>query len=126
MRASLLVLAMTAILGPLSARDVSAQVWVWTGPSVAYPTRPVFPPPTTVIPSYGAPRVTTTGLYTPAYDYFAAPYPLPARLYAGYGQNDFPYYGRAYGYAYEPWTWEGMSRYPARPPLRVTGVIPPY
>lgn len=124
MRATYSILTTTIALVIGSSQEASAQIWVWSGPPPAYPTVPALSYPPTVIPSYGAPRVTVTGLYHPAYDYFAAPYPLPARLYAGYGSNDFPYYGRAYGHPYEPWTWEGMSRYPIYPPLRVTGVIP--
>jgi hypothetical protein len=49
------------------------------------------------------------GTYLPPYSYYAAPYPLPARYYVGYGSNDFPFYGRPYGHPYDPWTWPYMS-----------------
>jgi len=62
--------------------------------------------------------------YRPPYSYYAAPYPLPARYYVGYGDNDYPFYGRPYGHPYDPWTWQymggGGQRYLARyfyPPL---------
>ena len=56
------------------------------------------------------------------YSYYAA-YPYPARIYVGYGSNDFPFQGRAYGSPNDPWTWYymgGPSLYLARyyrPPL---------
>ncbi len=43
--------------------------------------------------------------YVPPYSYYAA-WPRPARLYVPYGAGDaFPFYGRAYGYPYDRWTW---------------------
>jgi hypothetical protein len=77
------------------------------------------------MPSFGAPRVNQAGQYVPMYDYYSAPYPLPARFYMGYGRNDFPFYGQTYGHPYEPWTWAGLSRYPAYPPVRVSGFVGP-
>ena len=56
------------------------------------------------------------------YSYYAA-YPRPARTYQGYGSNDFPFHGKAYGSPNDPWTWYymgGPSRYLANyyhPPL---------
>ncbi len=58
------------------------------------------------IPYYGA---SFTGAYRPPYSYYAAPYPLPARYYVGYGANDYPFYGRPYGHASDPWTWQYLS-----------------
>ena len=42
------------------------------------------------------------------YSYYAARDGQP-RGYYGYGQDEFPYYGRAYGHPYDPWTWPYMS-----------------
>lgn len=44
------------------------------------------------------------------YSYYAAA-PGQARGYYGYGEDQFPYYGRAYGHPYDPWTWPYMSGY---------------
>ena len=43
----------------------------------------------------------------------AAAYPLPARYYVGYGDNDFPFYGKPYGHPSTPWTWSTLASYPA-------------
>ena len=43
------------------------------------------------------------------YSYYAAQPPGTARGYYGYGEDQFPYYGRAYGHPYDPWTWPYMS-----------------
>ncbi len=45
---------------------------------------------------------------TRPYSYYAAPNG-DARGYYGYGEDAFPYYGRAYGHPYDPWTWPYMS-----------------
>lgn len=45
------------------------------------------------------------------YSYYAA-YPSPAREYVPYGQNDiFPFDGRAYGHAYDRYSWVYMAGY---------------
>ena len=44
------------------------------------------------------------------YSYYVAA-PGQARGYYGYGQDEFPYYGRAYGHPYDPWTWPYMAGY---------------
>jgi hypothetical protein len=59
------------------------------------------------------------------YSYYAVA-PAPARVYVPYGPNDqFPFFGRAYGNPGDRWSWYslggGSSRYLARyyyPPLR--------
>jgi len=125
MRFGFFALALTAAIGLVPDRQASAQVVLWTSPSVLAPGVSLQPPLPTYIPSYGVPRVVNGGYYLPTYDYYGNPYPLPPRIYAPYGANDgFPFYGRAYGHAYEPWTWEGMSRWPAYPPVRVVGAYP--
>lgn len=48
------------------------------------------------------------GLPVKPYSYYAAA-PGTARGYFGYGQDEFPYNGRAYGHPYDPWTWPYMS-----------------
>ena len=43
------------------------------------------------------------------YSYYAAKPLGTARGYYGYGEDQFPYYGRPYGHPYDPWTWPYMS-----------------
>lgn len=114
-----------AALGSFLSPAAHAQSFVYVGPSSVASNVPVLPQPGYSVVSYGAPRVVSGGKYLPLYDYGAAPYPLPARIYSGYGQNDFAFYGQAYGHPYEPWTWAGLSRYPAYPPIRVSGFVGP-
>lgn len=48
--------------------------------------------------------------YVPPYSYWAAPAPYPARQYVGLGPtDDFAYFGRPYGHAYDSWTWSYLS-----------------
>jgi hypothetical protein len=77
-----------------------------------------------VAPSYGpaAAQAYSSG-YMPPYSYWAS-YPLPGRIYLGYGNYDFPFYGRPYGYPYDAWSWtylgdphRGLARH-YYPPLR--------
>jgi len=42
------------------------------------------------------------------YSYYVAPAGM-ARGYYGYGEDNFPYNGRAYGHPYDPWTWPYLS-----------------
>ncbi len=50
-------------------------------------------------------------LATPPYPYsYYVNLPSPARGYVGYGQDEFPFNGRAYGHPYDPWTWAYLSR----------------
>lgn len=42
------------------------------------------------------------------YSYYV-PTPGGPRGYYGYGEDQFPYYGRAYGHPYDPWTWPYMT-----------------
>jgi hypothetical protein len=75
------------------------------------PYRPVFTyGPSPYVPYY------ERGAYIPPYSYWAAPYPLPARYYQGYGAPDnFPFYGRPYGRPYDLWTWPYMTTDPYGP-----------
>lgn len=58
------------------------------------------------------PTGTASGVpYIPPYSYFAA-YPNLARDYVGLpglGCNDFPYYGRPYGHAYDRYSWSNIG-----------------
>ena len=54
------------------------------------------------------PAVGTTAI--PPYSYRVAASPNVSRYYAGYGTNDFPYYGRPYGHAYDAWTWPYLGQ----------------
>ena len=60
----------------------------------------------------------------PPYSYWAS-YPFPARGYVGFGANDFPFYGTAYGSPSDPWTWPAMSRYPGQGVAHY-GALPPW
>jgi hypothetical protein len=86
----------------------------------AYRTAPFRTAPSS--PVYTSPSVPVQSVYWPPYSYWAA-WPLPARDYVGYGSNDFPFYGRRYGSSSDPWSWSGLSGYPAQyryyyPPVR--------
>lgn len=116
---------LAAVLLAASAGTASAQSFVYVGPRTVANNVAVLPHGNYSVPSYGAPRIIGTGTYFPAYGYPSAPYPLPARFYAGFGTNDFPFHGQPYGSPSEPWNWEGLGRYSAHPPVRVTGVVLP-
>ena len=116
---------LVASAGLCLAGSVRAQSFVYVGPRTVGPNVVVLPQRGYAIASYGTPRVISGGTYYPMYGYPSAPYPMPARLYSGYGSNDFAFHGQPYGHAWEPWGWEALSRYPANPPLRVTGVVLP-
>lgn len=69
-----------------------------------------------------APGVPIVPVYVPPYSYYAA-WPLPAREYVGYGNNDFPFHGRRYGSPSDPWSWANLAGYPTLyryyyPPVR--------
>ncbi len=82
------------------------------GPTPIYSNGGVYYSTWYVTPSFGATPVYHGGTYFPPYDYYAA-YPMPARIYSGYGSNDFPFYGKPYGHPYTPWTWDTLAAYPA-------------
>lgn len=70
--------------------------------------------PSSVGPAYVGATYAGFSFVAPAsgylpYSYYAA-LPFPARGYVGYGNNDFPFYGRPYGAPSDPWTWTSMSR----------------
>jgi hypothetical protein len=50
--------------------------------------------------------------YVAPYNYYLAPYGLPARQYVGFGTNDFPFYGQPYGNPSGPWSWPFLGTYP--------------
>lgn len=58
------------------------------------------------------------------YSYWVA-YPYAARHYVGYGNNDFPFYGTAYGSPSDPWTWPAMGRHPGQIAEQY-GALPPW
>jgi hypothetical protein len=59
--------------------------------------------------AFGSPGYSGTGSYTPPYSYYAAIPPMPARIYVGYGDTGFPFYGRPYGLPNDRWSWAAMS-----------------
>ena len=62
--------------------------------------------------------------YVPSYSYWtAAYYGYPPRIYNGYGSNDFPYYGWAYGSPSDPWSWPAMAGYQSGVPTRYYPVL---
>jgi hypothetical protein len=81
--------------GPLAPAPEAAAPWTWS-----YPESSV-----------------------PPYSYWAN-YPFPARAYVGYGNNDFPFYGRPYGSPSDPWSWPAMSRTPWV--VEHYGALPPW
>jgi hypothetical protein len=69
--------------------------------------------------TYSGGASTYTPIYMPSYSYWtAAYYGYPPRVYSGYGSNDFPYYGRAYGSPSDPWSWPAMAGYSYAVPTR--------
>ena len=82
--------ATEANAGGFFRRGHSAPVVAYASPTPGYVAGPT--------PAY---RVYTYSYYTRS--------PLPARTYVGYGANDFPFHGAAYGHAYDPYTFEAMS-----------------
>jgi hypothetical protein len=48
---------------------------------------------------------TVNGTYIPPYNYTVVGHPYYARHYEGYGNNDFPFYGRIYGRPTDAWSW---------------------
>jgi hypothetical protein len=114
------------LLVGLGASRADAQVVITRGYSVVRPA-PVAVAPTLVpsVATYGVISRPTVGTsYIPPYSYYVVPNPYPKRYYSGYGNNDFPFYGRPYGRPYDAWTWpylsggydKGMARY-FYPPL---------
>jgi hypothetical protein len=89
-------------LPPISAPAVVAAPTVVSVPASA----PVLASaPVVYSSSYVAPYSSS---YVPPYSYYAAD-PYPARIYVGYGSNDFPFYGQPYGYPTDKWSWAAMS-----------------
>ena len=120
-----LAIAAVFVSASVLVGSARAQSFVYVGPSTVAPNVSVLPHGNYTLPSYGAPRVIGGGTYRPAYGYPSAPYPLPARFYVPYSTNDFAFHGQPYGHPSEPWSWEGLSRYPANGPIRVTGIVRP-
>ena len=87
----------------LIGRGLSGGPSVFTGPGG----------PVALTPGYGTSYASGysggVGSYTPPYSYYAAIPPMPARIYVGYGDDGFPFYGRPYGHVYDRWTWAYMS-----------------
>ena len=52
---------------------------------------------------------TVNGTYVPPYSYTVVGPPYYARHYSGYGDNDFPFYGRIYGRPTDAWSWTYLS-----------------
>jgi hypothetical protein len=76
-------------------------------PAVTYSSSYVPPASMAVAGTGGVYALSETGP-TPPYSYYAA-FPEPARYYVGYGGNDFPFYGQAYGHAYDRFSWSTLS-----------------
>ena len=82
--------------------------------SAAYPTGYVTPGTaysrgySSSVATVPGPELIDNNPPTRPYSYYAAPNGM-ARGYYGYGEDQFPYYGRAYGHPYDPWTWPYMT-----------------
>ena len=107
-----MVALMLAAGGLAFAPEAKAQAWVMTHPWAGiWTTGPGSTTPLNyVVPSYGTVTY-SSGYSVPTYSYYAS-YPYPARQYVGFGQNDFPFYGKPYGRPYDPWTWSAMNEDP--------------
>jgi hypothetical protein len=60
----------------------------------------------------GAPVASFYSTYSvPPYSYYAATQAgVPARIYtSGYGDANFPFYGKTYGLPNDPWSWPYLS-----------------
>lgn len=52
---------------------------------------------------------TVNGTYVPPYSYTVVGHPYYARHYEGFGNDDFPFYGRIYGRPTDAWSWTYLS-----------------
>jgi len=107
MRKWLLAFALTALVG-VSQAQAGGGLFKHRGGYAAS-----IPGTTTTYSSgysgYSAGTTATTSPEIKPYSYYVVP-PGTARGYYGYGEDQFPYNGRAYGHPYDPWTWPYMSQ----------------
>ncbi len=96
----LIAIAVVAIGSLASGSTTFAQGYISVGPPV-YIGSPVT---TYYSSSYVAPYST----YVAPYSYYSVR-SGPARIYEGYGTNDFPFYGQPYGNPSDPWSWQSLS-----------------
>ena len=107
MKTRLRVLIVAGLLGLSGATQARAQGIAYTVPPPARSYSSFYYVP----PHYDAGAYGTR--YIPPYDYYLAPYGLPAREYVGLGTTgDYPFYGRAYGNPSSPWSWSALQNYP--------------
>jgi hypothetical protein len=92
------IAALAVALLSTIASDAEAQVIFPSGPPPGMSAAVGFPEATAYVPPYS---------YTTAYQRS-----LPARIYVGYGDDLFPFYGRPYGSPMDPWSWSAMSTSP--------------
>jgi hypothetical protein len=96
MKTTIAVLAFAVI--STIASDADAQVIFPSGPPPGMPS---------AVSPADAPA------YVPPYSYSVAyQRSLPARIYVGYGDDLFPFYGRPYGKPTDAWSWSAMSSSP--------------
>lgn len=70
----------------------------------------VYPSSINSVAPYGRINVATVnGTYIPPYSYTVVGHPYFARHYSGFGNDDFPFYGRIYGRPYDAWSWVYLS-----------------
>ena len=91
------------LAGIVVATEAEAQYY----PGTTYVTSPSMGG-VTYSSYYAGPASTAQPYRAYTYSYYTLS-PLPPRTYVGYGATDFPFYGRAYGHPYDPWTWPMMS-----------------
>lgn len=96
------------LLAVSAAAKADGLTYVPYGPAPAV-RAPLVPPGN--IPRVVAPAVWVQAPpgYQPVYSYYVT---QPARIYAGMGSNDFPFYGQVYGHPYDRWTWANLSAQP--------------
>lgn len=74
------------------------------------PSGMVYPTTINSVAPYGRITVASVnGTYVPPYSYTVVGHPYYARHYEGYGNDDFPFYGRIYGRPYDAWSWPYLS-----------------
>jgi hypothetical protein len=105
--------AALALLGMLTAPPrAEAQGTTFVGPGGPVTLTPGARGTYSYSSSYVAPGgsvVSGGGGVAPYSYYVAVPFGMPARLYVGYGANDFPFYGQPYGHSYDRWTWPYLN-----------------
>jgi hypothetical protein len=90
--------------GPAPSANGFAYSSGYVPPGMVYPSAI-----NSVAPGGRITVATVNGTYVPPYSYTVVGHPYYARHYSGFGNNDFPFYGRIYGGPNDPWSWTYLS-----------------